>query len=88
MVVSLSRTARYRSNLYGVQIGDKSQGLPSTSYGNNRRVILRRACGNPENRIKIFYGNQVGGVGIRLPTVQKYRCVCTHPIYAKNPYAT
>ena len=85
-MVFISNYARYRSNRYGVQLGSKSQGLPPTATGVNRRVILRRACGNPEDRVKIYYGNQVGGIGMRLPTLQKYKCACTHPIYSKNPY--
>ena len=85
MVVSISNRARYRSNLYGPQLGDKGQGLP-VAYGSNRRVVLRRACGNPENRTKIFYVNQVGGIGVRLPNLQKYKCLCTHPVYKTNPY--
>jgi hypothetical protein len=84
-MVFISNSARYRVNMYGIQLGDKGQGLP-VSYGRNRRVILRRACGNPENRTKIFYINQVGGIGLRLPNLQKIKCVCTHPIYKKNPY--
>ena len=81
----LSNASRYRRNLYGVQGGSKLQGLPPSS-GVNRRVVLRRACGNPEDRTKIYYGNSVGGVGMRIPNVQKYKCACTHPIYSKNPY--
>ena len=84
-MVTISNRARYRSNLYGVQTGSKSQGLP-IARGVNRRVVLLRACGSPESRTKIYYGNQVGGIGLRLPNIQKYKCACTHPIYTVNPF--
>ena len=95
MVLSLPNGVRNRSNLNSVQFGNKLSGLPPSSAGGNRRVILRRtracgsgptACGNPQDRIKIYYGNRVGGIGMRIPTAQKYKCACTHPIYSKNPY--
>lgn len=81
----ISNRARHRSNLYGNQLGTKSQGIP-IAQGVNRRIILRRACGSPETRTKIFYGNQVGGIGLRLPNIQKYKCSSTHPVYKTNPY--
>ena len=84
-MVILSNRARNRSNLYGVQLGSKSQGIP-IAQGVNRRIILRRACGSPETRTKIYYGNRVGGIGLRMPNIQKYKCACTHPVYKTNPY--
>ena len=71
---------RSRANINGNHGGSTWQGL-STGIGVNRRAVLRRACGSPENRTKIHYGNQVGGIGLRMPNVQKFKCACTHPIF-------
>jgi hypothetical protein len=79
----LSYSARSRCNINGVQTGVKSQGIPST-IGVNSRVIARRAVGT--NRDKIYYGNQVGGIGIKISSKSKCGPCSTHLIYNKNPY--
>ena len=80
-MVLLLKSLRARSNKYACRGGSKSQGIPST-IGANRRVIARKAVGR--NRGTIYYGNQVGGIGIRMRS--KTKCTCTHPIYNNNPY--
>ena len=82
-MVLILKSERARCNKYAPRGGTKSQGIPST-IGVNSRVISKKAVGN--NRDKIYYGNQVGGVGIRISS--KSKCACTHPIYNNNPYCS
>jgi surface protein len=69
-----------RADIYTTQGGDKMQGLFITFDSRNKRHAQNKAYGT--NRDKIVYQNQVGGIGIRLPT-NIHR---TASVYNFNPY--
>ena len=71
-----------RADIYTTQGGDKMQGIFITFDPRNKRHAQNKAYGT--NRDKIVYQNQVGGIGIRLPT--NIRRCCTASVYKFNPY--